>query len=165
MSGNFKKTAYMGMAAAAALMLSYIETLIPFYFGIPGMKLGLPNLLVVLILYLYGGREAFAVNAARILLNTLLFGSLFGFFYSIAGAFCSFAVMLACKKTNRFSIAGVSIAGGITHNIGQCIVAVFVVHTMQVLYYMPFLIAAGALTGMILGAAAGEVLKKINRDA
>lgn len=152
------------MAAAAALILSYVETLIPFYFGIPGMKLGLPNLLVVLLLYLYGGREAFAVNVLRILLNAFLFGNGFGMLYSLAGALCSFAVMVVCKRTKCFSVTGVGIAGGVAHNVGQCVIAAFVVRTVQVFYYMPFLLAAGALTGLLLGTAAGEVLKKMRRD-
>lgn len=159
-----KKTAYMGMALAGALILSYVESLIPFYFGIPGMKLGLPNLLVLIILYFYGWKEALAVNVLRIVLNSFLFGNMFGLFYSLAGAFCSFAMMLLCKKMKFFSMLGVSIAGGIFHNVGQIIVAIFVVKTIQVAYYLPFLLIAGAVTGLLLGFAAKEVLQKMRID-
>ncbi|MBQ8592438.1 MAG: Gx transporter family protein [Lachnospiraceae bacterium] len=159
-----KKTAYMGLAVAAALILSYIEMLIPFYFGIPGMKLGLPNLLVVMILYLYGWKEALAVNVLRIVLNAFLFGNMYGLFYSLAGAFCSFFIMAFCKKIKVLSMTGVSIAGGVFHNVGQCIVAAFVVNTVQIFYYLPFLVVAGAVTGLLLGTAAKEVIKKMKRE-
>lgn len=159
-----KKTAYMGMALAGALILSYVESLVPFYFGIPGMKLGLPNLLVLIILYCYGWKEALAVNVLRIVLNSFLFGNMFGLFYSLAGACCSFVMMLLCKKIKFFSMLGVSIAGGIFHNVGQIIVAIFVVKTIQVAYYLPFLFIAGAVTGLLLGFAAKEVLQKMRID-
>ena len=159
-----KKTAYMGLAIAAALMLSYVETLIPFYFGIPGMKLGLPNLLVVVILYLYGWKEALAVNVLRIVLNAFLFGNMYGLFYSLAGALCSFLMMILGKQMKAFSVTGVSIAGGVFHNIGQCIVAVLVVKTVQVFYYLPFLVVSGAVTGLLLGTVATEVFKKIQTE-
>lgn len=159
-----KKTAYMGLAIAAALMLSYVETLIPFYFGIPGMKLGLPNLLVVVILYLYGWKEALAVNVLRIVLNAFLFGNMYGLFYSLAGALCSFLMMILGKQMKAFSVTGVSIAGGVFHNIGQCIVAVLVVKTVQVFYYLPFLVVSGAVTGLLLGTVATEVFKKIKTE-
>ena len=159
-----KKTAYMGLAIAATLILSYVEMLVPFYFGIPGMKLGLPNLLVVFILYLYGWKEAFTVNVLRIVLNAFLFGNMYGLLYSLAGALCSFIIMLLCKKMKFFSMVGVSLAGGVFHNVGQCIVAVLVVNTVQVFYYLPFLVIAGAVTGFLLGIAAREVLEKMKRE-
>ncbi len=163
MAENRNKTAYMGMAAAAALILSYVETLIPISFGMPGIKLGLPNLLIVLMLYLYGGREAFMVNAARIVLSACLFGSMFGMLYALAGALCSFSVMYICKKSGRFLQTGVSIAGGIAHNLGQCAVAAFIVKNLHIFYYAPPLTVAGALTGLLIGAAAAEILKILKK--
>lgn len=154
-----KKTAYLGVFLAFALILSYIESLIPFFFGIPGAKLGLANLAVVLVLYLYGWREALLLNIMRVLLAGFMFGSLFMAMYGMAGALCSFLAMCLIKKSGRFSIAGVSMAGGVCHNIGQLLVAVFVTRTAGVMFYLPALLAAGLLTGLLIGLLSGEVIK------
>lgn len=158
-----KKTAYIGVFLAFALILSYVESLVPFYFGVPGVKLGLANLAVVLALYLYGWREALLLNMMRVLLAGFLFGNLFMIMYSIAGAVCSFLIMGLFKKTGRFSILGVSMAGGIFHNAGQIAVAYFVTRTAGVVYYFPVLLAAGMITGLLIGLLAKEIMKYIRR--
>ena len=157
----WKRTAYLGVFLSFALILSYIESLIPFYFGVPGMKLGLANLLVVLLLYLAGTKEAFAIAVLRIVLSGFLFGNLFGILYSLAGGLLSFLVMVLLKKSGLFSVAGVSIGGGTAHNIGQLLVAMIVVQTYQVGYYLPVLLVAGEVTGLLIGLVAKEVLKRI----
>ncbi len=157
--GNWVKTAYMGVLLSFALILSYVESLIPFSFGVPGVKLGLANLAVLLSLYWYGWKEAAALNAMRVLLAGFLCGNLFMIMYSMAGAVCSFAIMQFLKKTGKFSITGVSMAGGVCHNAGQAAVAFFVTETAGVFYYVPALMAAGLLTGMLIGIAAGEVIR------
>ena len=124
-----RKIAYLGVFLALALILSYVESLIPFYFGIPGVKLGLTNLIVVVMLYCTGTKEAFGVSVARILLAGFLFGNLFSILYSLAGGVLSFIVMCLLKKTGRFHVISVSVTGGISHNIGQLIAAAFVVET------------------------------------
>ena len=149
-----RKTAESGLFLAVALVLSYVESLIPFSFGIPGIKLGLPNLIVVLLLYRGEARRAVVVNFLRILLSGFLFGNLFAIFYAMAGAVCSFSAMAVGKRAGCFSIAGVSVLGGVFHNIGQIVVAMAVVET----YYMPFLIVAGTGTGAVLGIVAMELL-------
>lgn len=157
-----KKTAHMGLFLASALILSYIESLIPFYFGIPGVKLGLANLAVLFALYRYGWREALLLNLMRILLAGFLFGNLFTIIYSLAGAITSFSVMCLLKQPDSFSILGVSIAGGVSHNIGQILVAYFVTKTAGVAFYLPVLLIAGIITGLLIGLAAREVLKYWN---
>ncbi len=157
-----KKTAHMGLFLASALILSYIESLIPFYFGIPGVKLGLANLAVLFALYRYGWREALLLNLMRILLAGFLFGNLFTIIYSLAGAITSFSVMFLLKQPDSFSILGVSIAGGVSHNIGQILVAYFVTKTAGVAFYLPVLLIAGIITGLLIGLAAREVLKYWN---
>ena len=122
-----KKIVMLGFLLALSMILSYIESILPLSIGIPGIKLGLPNLTVVILLYLYGAREALAVNLLRIVLSGFLFGNLFAIFYAMAGALCSVIIMLIMKKADLFSIAGVSIGGGVFHNMGQLIVAMFVV--------------------------------------
>ncbi len=153
-----RRTAESGLFLAVALILSYVESLIPFSFGIPGIKLGLPNLIVVLLLYRGEAGRAVVVNVLRILLSGFLFGNLFAIFYAMAGAVCSFSAMAIGKRAGCFSIAGVSVLGGVFHNIGQIVVAMAVVETFYVGYYMPFLILAGTVTGAVLGIAAMELL-------
>ena len=153
-----RRTAESGLFLAVALILSYVESLIPFSFGIPGIKLGLPNLIVVLLLYRGEAGRAVVVNFLRILLSGFLFGNLFAIFYAMAGAGCSFSAMAVGKRAGCFSIAGVSVLGGVFHNIGQIVVAMAVVETFYVGYYMPFLILAGTVTGAVLGIAAMELL-------
>ncbi|MDE6663219.1 MAG: Gx transporter family protein [Lachnospiraceae bacterium] len=146
-----KKTVTLGFLLALSMILSYIESVLPLSIGIPGIKLGLPNLIVVILLYLYGEKEALAVNILRIVLSGFMFGNLFAILYALAGALFSFTVMFIMKKTNVFSIVGVSIGGGVFHNIGQLIVAMFVVETYAPIFYLPVLLAAGVATGFIIG--------------
>lgn len=155
------KAAYFGVFTALALIFSYVETLIPIQFGVPGIKLGLANLIIVIVLYKTDWREALLLSVVRIILAGFIFGSLFSIIYSLAGGILSLAVMALLERTDRFSVAGISIAGGVCHNIGQLIVAMVVVETYQVGYYLPVLLIAGLITGAVIGAIAGEVLKRI----
>lgn len=151
------KTAYMGLLLAFALLLSYVESLIPFFFGVPGMKLGLANLAVLLALYLFGGREAFLLNVLRILLSSFLFGNMSMFFYSAAGGIFSFLVMLLMKRVKKFSMIGVSMGGGVFHNVGQVLVAFLVVRTEGIFYYAPALLVMGIVTGGLNGVIAAQI--------
>ena len=157
------KTAYMGLFLAFALILSYVETLIPFAPGIPGIKLGLANLAVVLCLYLFGFKQAFLLTTVKAILSGLLFGNLFMIVYSLAGAWLSLLLMAALKRWDVFHLPIVSAAGGVMHNIGQLLVAFFAVETYAVIYYMPVLLLAGLLTGMVIGMAATLVLPYIQK--
>lgn len=154
----------MGVFLALALILSYVESLIPFYFGIPGVKLGLANLIVVIMLYAVGAKEAFAISMLRILLSGFLFGNLFSILYSFAGGILSFLVMWLVKRTGKFHVMSVSICGGITHNIGQILVASVIVETYSIFYYIPVLLIAGLITGMLIGVIAGEVSDRLKPD-
>ncbi len=156
-----KKTVTLGFLLALSMILSYIESVLPLSIGIPGIKLGLPNLIVVILLYLYGEKEALAVNILRIVLSGFMFGNLFAILYALAGAFFSFTVMLIMKKINVFSIAGVSIGGGVFHNIGQLIVAMLVVETYAPIFYLPVLLAAGVATGFIIGLISMRIMPYI----
>lgn len=160
-----RRTVELGFLLALALILSYVESLIPFSFGIPGIKLGLPNLIVLLLLYdgAEGAREALLVNALRIVLSGFLFSNLYTILYALSGAAFSFLAMLMGKKCGRFSMIGVSVLGGVFHNIGQMIVAMLVVETFAVSYYAPFLIAAGTVTGALLGFAGMELVPYLRR--
>lgn len=159
-----RKIAYLGVFLALALILSYVESLIPFYFGIPGVKLGLTNLIVVVMLYCTGTKEAFGVSVARILLAGFLFGNLFSILYSLAGGVLSFIVMCLLKKTGIFHVISVSVTGGISHNLGQLIAAAFVVETYDIFYYMPFLLIAGVATGFVIGMLAQEFILRFEKQ-
>ena len=149
------KTAYFGVFTSLALILSYVETLIPISFGIPGIKLGLANLVIVIVLYTYGGKEAFLLSVTRILLSGFLFGNLSMILYSMAGGIFSLAIMVLLRRTGGFSIPG-----GVFHNIGQLLLAMMIVETYQVWYYFPVLLVSGLVTGLLIGIVSSEVLKR-----
>ena len=163
--GRVQSIAYSGLCLALALILSYVESLIPFNFGIPGVKLGLANLCVVILLYIAGWKEALTVDILRVILSGFIFGNMSMIIYSLAGAALSFSVMLAVHKSGHFSPMGVSLSGGVSHNIGQLIVAVFVLGTTRIVYYIPVLILSGAVTGAVLGFVAGLILPLIERNS
>ncbi len=158
-----RKTVFLGFLLALSMLLSYIESILPFAIGIPGIKLGLPNLIVVLLMYLYGAKEALAVNLSRILLSGFLFGNLYAILYAMTGAACSFCIMLLMRQRKCFSVIGVSIGGGIFHNIGQILIASFVVESFAPVFYLPVLLIAGALTGFVIGMVSIRVLPYIQR--
>lgn len=152
------------MLAAVALIFSYIEAAIPFSVGIPGVKLGFANIVIVFTLYRFDGRYAFAVNLVRILLAGLLFGSAFSALYALAGGMISLCAMILLKKGGVFSVTGVSMAGGVFHNLGQLAVAACVVQTAQVVIYFPVLIFSGIAAGIVNGIAAQLCLNRIRRQ-
>lgn len=155
------RVAYFGVFTALALMFSYIETMIPIQFGVPGIKLGFANIMIVIILYKSSAKEALLLSIVRIMLSGFLFGNLSSIIYSIAGGVLSLGIMTLLKKQGGFSVIGVSVAGGVSHNVGQLIVAMLVVETYQVGYYFPVLLVAGVLTGLGIGVVSQEVLKRI----
>ena len=154
-----KKTAYLGIFSAIAIIFGYVESLFPL--GIPGVKLGLANLVIVFLLYLYGVKEAVAVSFVRILVIGFLFGNLFSILFSLAGAVVSLGLMVILKKTKWFSVVGVSVAGGVSHNIAQIIVASFVVGNLNLFWYLPVLLVSGVIAGFLMGTLATEVLNRI----
>ena len=157
------KISVCAVLTALALIFSYVEALFPFQFGIPGMKLGLSNLVVLVALYRIGASYALSVNLARILLSGLLFGGVSAMMYSLAGGMFSFITMLLLKKTRIFSPLGVSMAGGVTHNIGQLTVAALVVENSKIYLYLPALLISGTVTGVLLGFGAVLILNRLKR--
>lgn len=155
------RAAYFGVFTALALILIYVELLIPINFGIPGAKLGLANLVIVVVLYRNGWREALLLSVVRIVLAGFMFTNLFSILYSLAGGILSLGVMSLLKWKNIFSVTGVSIAGGVSHNVGQLLVAMAVVETYQVGWYLPALLIAGVLTGLLIGILSAGMLKRI----
>lgn len=155
------KIAYWGVFLALALVCSYVESLIPISFGIPGVKLGLTNIVVILMLYTIGAKDAILISVLRIILTGFMFGNAFSIIYSLAGGILSFVVMLLLKNTGKLKILSISTAGGISHNVGQLIVAALVVENYNILFYVPVLIIAGIITGFLIGLLAGEIVLRI----
>ena len=156
-----KRIALGGCLTALCLILSYVESRIPFYFGVPGMKLGLTNLAVVFALYIYGSSFAGLINVMRILIAGFMFGNPFSIIYSLAGGILSLAVMSLLKKLRLFGVPGVSVAGGCSHNIGQLIVAALAVESYNVFFYLPALLISGAVTGFLIGIASTPVIERL----
>ncbi len=155
------RVAYFGVFTALALIFSYVESLIPINFGIPGVKLGLANLVIVIALYKMKLSEVFLLDIVRVLLSGFLFGNYFSILYSLAGCLLSLLVMVLLKRTGGFSVMGVSMAGGVAHNVGQLIVAALVVETFSIIYYIPVLLIAGLVTGFLIGFISSEMLKRL----
>lgn len=151
----------MALFVALAMIFSYLEFLLPLPIPFPGIKLGLANLAIVVPLYLWGLFPALAISLLRIALVGITFGSLATILYSLFGALLSLAVMAGLKRWNVFSVTGVSMAGGVCHNIGQLAAAALIVENIRLFYYLPVLLAAGALTGFAIGAVSAQVLKRL----
>lgn len=146
--------------AALAIILGYVEMLLPVFFVVPGMKLGLANLVTVFVLYRYRAKEAAVISLIRIVVIGFLFANLFSILYSLAGAALSLLCMTAARRFSGLSIVGVSILGGVTHNLGQLIEAALVVENGNVFYYFPALLISGLVTGALIGIVTGEILKR-----
>lgn len=157
------KVAYMGLLLAFSLILSYIEVLIPFQPGIPGIKLGLANLAVLLCLYLIGIREAILLTLVKAVITGFLFGNLSMIMYSLSGAFFSIIIMILMKKSGMFHLPVISAMGGVMHNVGQLLIAYVTVQTYGIVYYIPILLIAGLLTGILLGTVATLLLPYLQK--
>ena len=160
---NNKRIAFLGLFVALAFVLSYIEFLLPLNIGIPGAKIGIANLAVMVTLYTVGEKDAIALSIIRVILVGLTFGNVSMMMYSLAGAALSLVAMLIAKKTGKLSITGVSILGGVFHNVGQIIVAMLVLETSILYYYLPFLIIIGAITGVVIGIVANLITMRVRR--
>ena len=153
-----KRVATDGIFIALALILSYLEVLIPINIGVPGIKLGLANIVAVTGLYYMKLPDVWLISLIRIVISSLLFGNMMALAYSLTGGVLSLCVMILLKKTDRFSVIGVSIAGGVFHNIGQILAAMVVTSVPIISYYLPVLMVAGIVTGLIMGFISGRVL-------
>ena len=149
------------LLVALAMVLSWLESMVPLSLAVPGVKLGLANLVVIFALYRLGPRQAAVISLVRVLLVTLTFGNAFSFAYSLAGAALSLGVMIPLRRSGKFSLLGVSIAGGVCHNIGQILVAMAVLGTAELLWYLPALLAAGTAAGVCIGAAGALVTARV----
>ena len=157
-----KQIARIAMLVAVAFVLSYIESVLPLNLGVPGVKAGFSNIVVVLCLYESSMKETIGISFVRILLVGLTFGNLYSLLYSLAGGLLSLIVMVLLKRSVRFSTCGVSVAGGVSHNIGQIIVAMIVLQTEKIIYYLPVLLVSGVIAGVVIGLIASMLVKRLH---
>ncbi|MBR6701345.1 MAG: Gx transporter family protein [Firmicutes bacterium] len=155
------KVALHGMLITLALILSYVESLLPLSFAVPGVKLGLPNIVIVFALYRLGAGSAFTVSATRVVLVSILFGNMMSFGFSAAGMILSLAVMILMKKSGKFSVAGVSVSGGVAHNAGQIAAAVLLLGTKEIFYYLPVLCVSGVTAGICIGLLSAYLIERV----
>lgn len=163
-----KKVATIGVLIALAMIFSYIEVLFPINLGIPGAKLGLANLVVVISLYLLPLSWTWMISLIRIFLMGILFGNGLSILYSISGGILSLLIMSILKKIKGFSIIGISISGGVSHNMGQLLMAVVILGNIKISYYIPILLIAGMITGILIGQLSTQiikVIKKVNKES
>jgi heptaprenyl diphosphate synthase len=159
-----KKLTVLALSVALAMILSFIESQIPSFVPIPGVKIGLANIVVVFALYKLGWKEAAGISLLRVFLVSVLFGHAASFFYSIAGALLSFCGMALLKRTGLFSHIAVSVAGGVLHNVGQILMACILLETNIITYYLPVLILSGTLAGIVIGLLASVMVSRIRLD-
>lgn len=164
MKNNIKRTAAFGILTTVALVLSYVEAILPpIWPAVPGVKVGLPNIVIIFLLYKAGVKEAAIVSGIRIILVALLFGNAMTLAYSTAGAVLSLALMYLFKRLDFFSTMGVSIVGAVAHNLAQISVAILLFRTLEIGYYMIILAVTGTLAGIFVGLTASVLLKKFKK--
>ncbi len=157
-----KKLTVMALLISLAMVLSYLESQIPSFVAIPGVKVGLANIIVVFALYKLGVKEAVAISLLRVGLVSLLFGSGASFLYSLAGAALSLGGMLLLKRIPAFSYVAVSVLGGVLHNVGQIGMACLLLETNVIVYYLPFLVLSGTIAGVAVGVLAAVLIRRID---
>lgn len=158
---NYKKVPMLGMLISLALLMSYIENILPVSIGIPGAKLGLANIVIIIALYKAGAKQACFISIVRIILAGFLFGNMFSIVYSIMGAVFSLAAMILLKYKTDFSVYGISMIGGVMHNIGQIAAAMIVLESVELVFYLPVLIIVGTITGILIGIIGANILKHL----
>jgi len=164
MKTDTKYIALLGFLLTFAVAAGYFERLVPAVIpAVPGIKLGLPNIAVIILMYIKDHKTAFILNISRVILSGLLFTGIWGMAYGLSGALLSFAVMAGLKKTGKFGTAGVSAAGGVFHNLGQICLAAALVANIKLFYYFPVLIISGAITGIVVGYLAGLLINRLNK--
>ena len=156
-----KKLTVMAMTTAVAMILSFVESQIPAFVAVPGVKIGLANIAVVFALYRLGWKEAVAISMVRVVLVSMLFGSVASLFYSLAGAVLSLTGMGLLKKTGKFTEIMISVTGGILHNIGQIGMACLILETAALRYYLPFLLISGIIAGIVVGILSAVLVQRI----
>jgi heptaprenyl diphosphate synthase len=151
----------LALTVSAAMMLSFVESQIPAFVPIPGIKIGLANIAVIFALYDFGVIRATFVSLIRVFLVALLFGNITGMIYGLFGAVFSLAIMAILKKRSPLSCVGVSVTGAVAHNVGQILAAWLLIGNEKILLYLPILVISGTLSGIAIGIASGILIKRL----
>ncbi len=162
MKNTAQKTAFLGLCTALAMVFAYVEAVLPpIITAVPGIKMGLPNIVIIFLLYRYGWKQAALVSFVRVFAVALLFGNLNSFAYSMAGAVLSLLGMMLLKRLGWLSVVGVSVAGGVLHNVGQILMAIFILQTVEIGYYLIVLAISGTLSGVLIGIVGALMIKRV----
>ena len=159
---SVRRLTTLALIVSFAMVLAFVEARLPEF--APGVKIGLANIAIIFALYKMGAKEAVIVSFVRIVLVSMLFGHMQKFFFSLAGAVLSLAIMIILKKLTRAPEMVVSIAGGIMHNVGQIIAAMIFLGSYAVAYYLPILLLSGSIAGVVVGVASALLIKKVDLD-
>ncbi len=162
MNSRGKSVAFLGLCIALALILAYVEILLPpISTAAPGIKMGLPNLIIMFLFYRKGLRAAATVSLLRVVLVSMLFGNIAAFLYSVAGAVLSLAVMVILRRLQCFSVVGISICGAVAHNLGQILMAMLLFQTVQLGYYFVVLVVSGIVAGVLIGLGTSALIRRM----
>ena len=156
-----KRITYTGMFVAIAMVFSYLESMIPVNIAIPGIKLGLANMVTIVVMYRLRIADAWIVSLVRVMLSSLLFGNMAIMIYSMAGAVLSLLVMSLCSKKDLFGLLGTSILGGVSHNAGQIVMAAFLMKSGNIMLYISVLCISGTIAGVCIGLAGAVLVRKL----
>ncbi len=159
-----RKVAQIGVLVALAMVLSYVESLFPAFVAVPGVRIGLANIAVVFALYRLGFKEALGISLVRVVLSSMLFGSVLSMAYSASGAVLSLVMMAILKRTKLFGTVAVSVVGGVSHNLGQIAVACLILQSRAIAYYIPILILSGIAAGVVIGLVSAIVLSRLEGE-
>ena len=162
MANKSKNIAFISVFTALAMILAYVEAIIPPLLpSVPGIKMGLPNIIIIFLLYRRGPVFAAAVSLLRIILVSMLFGNVMSLIYSLTGGVLSLLVMILLKKLRFLSTVGVSVTGGVTHNAGQILAAMLLLETSELGYYMVVLTVTGTVAGILIGLGGSLLIKRV----
>ena len=159
-----RRIALTGVLVSLAMVLSYLESLFPAFIAVPGIRIGLANIAIVFALYRLGFRTALGISVFRVVLSALLFGSLISMAYSLSGALISLVMMALLKRTGLFGTVGVSVVGGVSHNLGQIAFACLILQTKAIAYYAPVLILSGTASGVVVGLVSAAVITRLEGE-
>ena len=165
MKKKSSRVAFLGLCTALALILAYVEVLLqPLFPSVPGIKMGLPNVIIIFLLYRRGTGSALGVSLTRIILVSILFGNVMALFYSLSGAVLSLLVMVLLKRASFMSVVGVSVTGGVSHNVGQILAAMLLLQTAELGYYLAVLTVTGTVAGILVGLCGAVLIEKIPQN-
>ncbi len=158
---NSKNVALSGVMIALSMLLGYFESLVPLNIGVPGVKLGLANIVIIVMINKLPFPDLIVISLFRVILSSVLFGNVQALIFSVCGALFSLLIMYIMKRSKLFGTVGISIGGGVAHNIGQLVCALFMIGVFRIIYYLPVLLVSGVVSGMLIGIFGAYIGKRM----